>query len=117
MRPVDHDTVQWDAGSVEFSDGVTQAVANGNSPITLSPDSNNGEWYVYKRFLSSSLQFTQGFSTAIGTDRIFMGIVVVSAEDRPQTPLSSFAVEAESISAHSQYPWVLFRQSRRISGM
>ena len=80
MRPVDHDTIQWDAGSVEFSDGVTQAVANGNSPITLSPDSNNGEWYVYKRFSSSALQFTQGFSTAIGTDRVFMGIVVVSAE-------------------------------------
>ena len=81
MRPVDHDTIQWDAGAVEFADGVSQAVANGNSPRTLSPALNNGEWYAYKRFSSSVLQFTQTFSTAIAADRIYMGIVVVSAEE------------------------------------
>ena len=80
VRPVDHDTIQWDAGSVEFSDGESQAIANGTSPRTLSPASNNGVWYVYKRFASSALGFTQNFSTAIGSDRIQLGIIVTSAD-------------------------------------
>ena len=80
IRPVDHDTIQWDAGSVEFSDGESQAIANGNSPSTLDPAANNGVWYVYKRFASSTLLFTQNYSTAIGTDRIQLGIIVTSAD-------------------------------------
>ena len=79
IRPVDHDTIRWSAGIVKFSDGTTQTVSTSGSPKTLSPDSNNGVWYVYKRFSSSILQFTQDFSIAIGTDRIDMGIAVTTA--------------------------------------
>ena len=80
IRPVDHDTVEWDAGSVEFSDNDSQVVSTSGSPKTLSPASSNGVWYVYKRFSSSTIQFTQNFSTAIGTDRIQLGIIVVTAD-------------------------------------
>ena len=79
VRPVDNDTIQWSAGLVKFSDGTTQTVSTSGSPITLSPALNNGVWYVYKRFSSSILQFTQDFAVAIGTDRIDMGIAVTTA--------------------------------------
>ena len=78
IRPVDHDTIQWDAGSIRFSDDESQNVAIGNQ--TLDPTANNGVWYVYKRFASSALGFTQNFSTAIGSDRIQLGIIVTSAD-------------------------------------
>ena len=81
MRPVDKDTIRWDAGNVKFSDGVTQTVASTGSPKTLSPASNDGVWYVYKLFNSSTIRFTQNYSTAIGSSRIQLGIVVVSADD------------------------------------
>ena len=80
VRPVDNDTIEWDSGSVEFSDGVSQSVSDGTSPRTLSPSQNSGVWFVYKRFNSSTLQFTQSFTTAIGDDRIQIGIIVVSAD-------------------------------------
>ena len=78
VRPVDNDTIEWDAGSVEFSDGVSQAVSTTGSPRTLSPALNDGVWYVYKFFNSSTLQFTQDFSDAIGSNRIQLGIIVVT---------------------------------------
>ena len=84
IRPVDKDTIRWDAGSVKFSDGTSQVVNNTGSPKTLSAARNSGVWYVYKRFNSPALQFTQNFSTAIGTDRIQLGIVVVSVDDDDQ---------------------------------
>ena len=80
VRPVDNDTIRWDAGSVEFSDGVSQSVSTSGSPRTLSPSLNSGVWFIYKLFSSSTLQFTQNFSTAIGDDRIQLGIIVVSAD-------------------------------------
>ena len=80
LRPVDQDTVQWDAGSVKFSDNASQSVSATGSPKTLSPASNNGVWYVYKTLASSTLLFTQTFSSAIGSDRIQLGIVVVTAD-------------------------------------
>ena len=80
IRPVDQDTIQWDAGSVKFSDNASQSVSTTGSPKTLSPASNNGVWYVYKQFTSSTLLFTQNFSTAIGSDRIQLGIIVVTAD-------------------------------------
>ena len=102
IRPVDHDTVEWDAGSVEFSDNDSQVVSASGSPQTLSPASNNGVWYVYKRFTSSTIQFTQNFSTAIGTDRIQLGIIVTSADaDNMATVLIKGDAGGPHISAQS----------------
>ena len=102
VRPVDHDTIQWDAGQIEFSDGTTQVLTNSNSPRTLSPDSNNGVWYVYKRFTGLTLQFTQNFSTAIGSDRIQLGIIVTSSvEENMATVLIKGDSGGPHISAQS----------------
>ena len=79
LRPAGNDSVRWNNGAIKFSDGDSQLVSNANSPVTLSPAANNGVWYVYKRFESNTLQFTQVYTTAVGPDRIPVGIIVSTA--------------------------------------
>jgi len=77
MIAVDNDTVSWSAGNVAFADGTTESVTTTGSPKTLAaPDTH----YVYKLLGNSTLQFTTTFTTAIGNDRTFLGIVTTISD-------------------------------------
>lgn len=69
----DNDTVSWSAGNVAWADGTTESITTTGSPKTLAaPDVH----FVYKIIGNSTLQFTTTFSTALGTDRVFLGQVI-----------------------------------------
>jgi len=73
MLASDNDTVTWSAGNVAWADGTTEAITTTGSPKTLAaPDVH----FVYKLLGNSTLQFTTTFSTAIGTDRVFLGQII-----------------------------------------
>ena len=71
LRPVNHNTVQWDSGQAAYSDGSTENISNSGSPHVFS-----GLEYVYKRFNSNTLRFTSSFITAIGDDRTLLGQII-----------------------------------------
>ena len=74
VRPVDHNTIEWSAGSIAYGDGTIQNITATGSPHTFSDLE-----YVYKRFNSSTLRFTSSFQSAVGDDRVLLGQII--AED------------------------------------